>query len=62
MTKRVVVIATIFAILIIYPNSINAGAWVREKGEIIFPLQVYYYQTDYAFDSDGRLEKKDGIF
>ena len=62
MIKRVAVIATIFAILIIYPNSINAGAWVREKGEVFFSLQVYYYQTDYAFDSDGSLEKRDGLF
>ena len=37
MIKGVVVIATIFAILIIYPISIDAGAWVREKGEIFFP-------------------------
>lgn len=33
-----------------------------KKGRYFFPLQVYYYQTDYAFDSDGSLEKRDGIF
>ena len=35
---------------------------MRENGEIFFPLQVYYYQTDYAFDAYGSLEKRDGIF
>lgn len=33
-----------------------------KKGRYFFPLQVYYYQTDYVFDSDGNSEKRDGTF
>lgn len=48
--------------LTIYPSFAYAGAWVQEKGKSFFSLQLYSYQTEDAFDSDGNKEKRGGIF
>ncbi len=48
--------------LTIYPSFSHAAAWVQEKGKSFFSLQLYYYQTEDAFDSDGNKEKRGGVF
>ena len=62
MVKSFMVIVAIFLFLLILPVSANAGAWVQDEGEFFLSLQAYYYQTDYAFDSNGNSEKRGGTF
>ena len=57
MLKNFIISEAIFLLLLSFPVSANADAWVHNKGEAFLSLQAYYYQTDYVFDSNGNSEK-----
>ena len=62
MGKKFSSLAWLIVSLSVYPSFAYAGAWVQESGKSFFSLQAYYYQTEHAFDSDGNLKKRDGVF
>jgi hypothetical protein len=62
MARKLHAITVFFLFLLIYPVSVNAGAWVQKKGEVFLSLQAYYYQTDHVFNSGGNSKKRDGTF